>query len=339
VGEEPDKKIIFVVMHEGGSIIYTYPPLREEQYILSPLVSAVFAILEHISETENEMMSVSTKDREMFALKRGEIIYALFVSKDLKQYGGELLASLIEIINQDFPAEIIDGIVKVREDTSSLTSSIERFLKERLEKILARKEKPLPLSDALRMLGIEKATKFYRGLIAKKHLVVYGYNSDLIRRIVRTLLLCCPFSLPVSTSPREIPKDTQIILAINKDQAEQLKDRLIDAVFINFDEPLKEKIKKDYLLECIKQVLKLESDESRVMKLKEDILSLSAIVADIEKIIGREKEVSIEKLRRELQQKHPAEKVAYVLEVLASEKSRIMEKIRTPDKTLEEIFF
>jgi len=335
-----DKRIIFIVMHEGGTIIYTYPSLKEEHYVLSPLVSAVFAMLEYISKTENEIMYISTKDREMFALKRGEIIYALFVPKELKPYGDKILSSLIEVIEQDFPAEIIEGIVKVREDTSSLTLSIEKFLKEQLEEmLLAREERPLPISDALRILGIEKAVKFYRGLIARKHIVMYGYDGSLIRRVVRTLLLCWPRPTPVYTKIEEAPKDMQIVIATEKGLVEKLKNVLIDAVYINFDEPLKERFKKDYLLECIKQALNLESDESRIMKLKGDILALDAIVTDTEEIVGREKEISIEDLKRELRQRHPLEKITYVLEVLAKEKSRIMERIRTPNKTLEEIFF
>ena len=335
-----DKNLIFLVMHEGGAIIYTYPPLEEEQYILSPLVSAVFAILEYISKTENEVMSVSTKDKELFALKKGEVIYALFLSKDLKTYGSDLLLSLIDIVDRDFPAEIVEGIVKVREDTSDLTLIIEKFLKSHLEAVLlAEKKKPLPMSDALRIFGTKKAAKFYRSLIAGKRIVIYGYNSDLIYRVVRTLLLCWPEPLPICTNTGKVPADRQVIVVVGREQVEVLRGCLKDAEYMDFDKPLREKIKKDYLLECIEQTLSLESDEARIMKLRGDILTLNAIVEDIMEAVEESNEVSIDKLRRELQKKHPPEKVAYILEVLAREKSWIMERIRTPNKTLEEIFF
>lgn len=337
MAKELIEEIIFIVIHEGGVVIYVYPPQEEEKYLLSSLISAIFAIMDGVSSRENEVVQVSSKDKEMFAMKKGDIIYALFIPKESKINGNKLLLSFFKILNESFPAEIVDGLVKVRTDTRDIDLKIANMLRDHVEKI--EEKELLPLSDAVKILGIEKSAFLCRCLLARKNIVICGYDRRSIRKIVRSILYWWPKKIGICDDISEVPNDRPLVFVLGKEDVDKIKSMGRDIVLLNLDKKLEEKIGKDYILVNLREVLHLKSEESISIKFKQEITALDAIVKSIEEITSKLEGITISELKKKLQEKYPKKKIDYVLDILVKEKSSLLKKIRTINKTLEEIFF
>lgn len=345
--ELPD--ILFIILHESGIVIYTYPPIKEQQYILSSLISAIFALSSQLSKKERDIVKMNISGRTLYGLREEDIIYSLLVSEKYPIEGNKTLIAMVDEVKKDFPAEMIDGIVKPKDDTTSIDTRLENILalsisRARLERYEPKISTGLSLHDVCQIAGKEKITKIYRCLIAGKNIVIVCYDISLVARVIHTVCQFWPEEIDiVPISEENIDKITKtektMIFIVGRDYEKRLSKILPDALFIDFDKPLKEKFKGDILISKIDKILKLESEESRNSMLRSEILSLCTILKDAEKIVSESKEeITIENLKKILAKKHPIEKVEYVVSILTSEKGKILSKIKTPEKILEDVF-
>ncbi|MEX0567956.1 MAG: hypothetical protein Q6363_002210, partial [Candidatus Njordarchaeota archaeon] len=167
--ELPD--ILFIILHESGIVIYTYPPIKEQQYILSSLISAIFALSSQLSKKERDIVKMNISGRTLYGLREEDIIYSLLVSEKYPIEGNKTLIAMVDEVKKDFPAEMIDGIVKPKDDTTSIDTRLENILalsisRARLERYEPKISTGLSLHDVCQIAGKEKITKIYRCLIA-----------------------------------------------------------------------------------------------------------------------------------------------------------------------------
>ncbi len=341
--------IIFLVLHESGIIVYSYPNLGKEQYLLSSLISATMAIGEQISNREGEIASVTIGDRTVLAIRENDIIYALITTKHYAQMN-KLLFLMIEETKKNFPAKIVDGIVRSKADTTLLDTRIESLITMHSKVLELEKRKPIetaeiPLTDVHRILGEYKFAKILRGLIADKNIIIMGYDPISIAKIIHTIIGLFPRPISFLTiEETELNRLNQVhppaVIICRRGLEKKIVEKIGDTIILDFDKPIK-KLKGDKLCDVLTQALRLEREESKVLMVKNELMSLISIVDDLRRILksaGKE-EITIDQLKTELYKKHPGEKVDYILRVLQEEKSHLIDSVKTPEKVLDEIFF
>jgi len=338
----------FLVLHESGIIIYTYPDLGKEQYLISSLISATMALGDRVSGREGEIASVKIGDRTILAVKEKDIIYSLITTK--KIVGAEkLLFSLVEETKKNFPVEIVDGVVRSKMDTAMLDTRISSLilLHIRVTEVARgeeRREIHIPLPDAYKIIGAKRFVKILRLLIAGKNIIIAGYDPISIAKVLFIINNLYPRPIQILTMDEEgINKlsslGAQSIIIVRRGLEEKLASKLENYSILDFDKPLG-KIKRDKLYEALDRILALGSEESRILAIKNELMSLVSIIEDMESILEKEeRKLTLEELKKRLSKRHPADKVDYILRVLQDEKSRLLKQIKTPEKVLEEIFF
>ncbi|NIQ06386.1 MAG: hypothetical protein GWO20_11880 [Candidatus Korarchaeota archaeon] len=125
--ELPD--ILFLVLHEGGTLIYAYPPIGKQGHSLASLVSAISALGEQLLGKTEEVSHTSVGKYTVSFLQQGEVIYSLFISKKCEGDFRGLLLTLSDLVRSDFPAQISDGILEMEGGTEDLTRNIEGTIK------------------------------------------------------------------------------------------------------------------------------------------------------------------------------------------------------------------
>lgn len=246
------------------------------------------------------------------------------------------------------------GMKRARKDGASLTSSdldeiLNQTLKREIERELVRhiiklwgeklkeKEKErLPFSDVWEIAGKEKIVKMFRGILARKHLVLLGHNPSLLKRIVTSLNPVLPEHVTVSVNIAEHPPEEQVSITIlDRAMVEELPEWYDAALLLNFDEALQESFKEGILYKKISKALQLEKETSKIEMIKNEVLLLDSLVEDL--INGRdellvwfdrhsEKTVSPKRLKEKLYEEHSNEKVDYLYSVLKAEESELFNK-------------
>jgi len=339
--------ILFLVLHESGVIIYTYPELGREQYIISSLLSATIALGEQISRG-GEVAKMNIGDRVIITIKEDDIIYSLVLSREIEGLD-KLLFSLVEIVKKDFPAEIVDGIVRSRDDTLGLTEQIESTINLFIRAIRLEKkehiEVGLPFTDVYRIIGGNKLTKIFRCLVANKNIIVVGYDPISISKVLHVIPSIWPRQIEVIMAEEKMdiskiaPKDVPIVVICKRGMEKEIAEKIGNVTIIDFDVAHK-KYKRDLISKKLEDALKLESEESKFLSIRNELHSLTSIIDDIRKILSESKgEITMEELKKKLEKNHPPEKIDYVLRVIEEEKSELLSRIKTPGKVLEEIFF
>lgn len=337
--EIPD--ILFIVLHESGNVVYTYPEIGDHSYVLSSLTSAIFSLGEELSGEIMKVASTNIGKRRLFFMKDNEVIYSLFVAE---KYDGDfegLLLALVSLVNSNFPAEIIDGLVKMKGETETLSkrinSTIEAYIdRPHFGEISDRKQISMLLTYACDIFDREKTVQLFRGLLANKKIVVIGYGTELISKVLRFLGSFWPEKLRLvpASEINLFERDTgKVIFVAGRGKKEELKNKLENSIFIDFDNPPDNTLENDMLLEKVNEILDIERKETRRLMLEKELVTLNSIAKDIRKITSNSSEkIPIKKLREQLTKKHPQDKAEYVLNVLMNLETPVKEKIEAPKK-------
>lgn len=184
--------------------------------------------------------------------------------------------------------------------------------------------------------------KVFRGFLARKNVVVVGYDESLIAKLMEQLTTFWPSDndLALGAETDYLQGKTGLAIIAHRELEKKLRKNMNNTLPLDFDKPLKNQLKKDLLYEKLKEILDLTSEKSRKSMLESELISLNTIAHDIEKITSKtEDEIPLKDLKKRLKGKHPAEKVNYVLDVLVNEGSTVLEPVHTPAKSLEETMF
>lgn len=336
--------ILFLSLHESGNVIYSFPSLGSQQHVLSSLVSAIFSLGEEFGKVEDIARS-DVGDRRLFFKKEGELIFSLFVSKQQEGRFEGLLSALADIVKEEFPGEIVSGMVQSQDDTSAMTQYIEQTIDAYLQKPSkkeVKKGEEFPLSDLTSMMGKEKVIKAIKGFLTRKNLVVLGYDESLTTEIMERLASFWPSNIELAfgVEATHFQEKTNLVIIAHQEQEEKMRKELRDAIFLDFDKPFKERLKDDLLYNKLTEILELTSEESKISMLESELISLNTIIQDIREISSEtDEKIPLKTLKKRLKKKHPSEKVNYVLNALVNEKDPLLEKIRTPADSLEETMF
>ncbi|NIW51909.1 MAG: hypothetical protein GWN17_06760 [Candidatus Korarchaeota archaeon] len=286
-----------------------------------------------------EVVHTTLGEREFFFIKEQGIIYSLFVSKELdgKQDFDNLLLTLVDVIKSDFPADIEGGIVEAKGHPKDLEkkieATIEQFMIEEPYDVMRGVEQTFPLSDVSQILGKDNFVQVFRGLLAGKKVVVLGYDPSLILKVIHSITPFWPEHLKVvlGTELDKIKEEEKTFFVTVRWREDEVRGKVENATYIDLDSSFKKKFEEDLLFEKLDEILALESEESRKSMLKSEIVTLKIIVNDVKELLAEaEGGLRLKTLRKKLSNKHPKEKVKYVLDVLINEESPMVENIRTP---------
>lgn len=327
------------MLHESGNVIFTYPSLGERSHVVSSLVSAIFTLGEEVSGVMTEVVHTTLGKREFFFMKERGIIYSLFVSKELggKHDFDNLLLTLVDVVKSDFPANIEGGIVQARVHPKKLEhkieATIEQFMIEEPYDVMREVEQSLPLPDLSQIMGKDKFVQVFRGLLAGKNVVIVGYDPTLILKVIRSISSFWPEHLKVvlGTELDKLKGEEKGFIATVRWMEDEVREKLENATYIDLDSSFMKKLREDFLLEKLDEILELEQEESRKTLLKSERISLKTTLTDVKELLAEtEGDIRLKTLRHQLSNQHPKEKVKYVLDVLINEESSIAENIRTP---------
>lgn len=331
--------IFFMVLHTSGNVIFTYPSLGKRKHTISSLVGAILALGDEVSEVTNEVGHTILGKREIFLIKEGEITYSLFVSQKAaeKQQIDNLLLMLVNILKSEFPAENDIGIKRAsslsKELENEIESIIERFMSETSYELSKESVETLPLFDISQIMGRDKFTQVFRGLLAEKKVILLGYDPTLLVKLINSLEFFWSekFKVVLGTDFDTIKDEKNVFIIVFRWMENEVREKVENATYIDLDASFMTQLESDFLLEKLDSILDLEREENKRTMLKNEIITLKTILNDVKKLLSKfEDGIHLEKLREKLGSKHPKEKVNYVLEVLINEGSPIAKKIRTP---------
>lgn len=341
-GEIPD--LLFIALHESGTILYIYPSLKTREHVLSSLVSAIFALEKKLAGEIEDVVKARMGDKKSFFLKKDKIIYSLIVSREYETDFKEFLSTLAEMVEEKFPGEVVGGIIKIEGDMKELTETIEEIINTYLNKTYIRKfgesREPLSFSEILKILTPDTIIKIFRALLAQKNIVIFCYDQSFALRILHTLSSLWPEEVNLLSGfhTEVLQKEENIIALTRKEKQNKLKN-FKNTLFIDFSKPEGE-LERDRLLKKMNEIRTIEHQERRQSILQKEISSLCEVIRKIKKLISKsETKLSLEEIKKKLRDSHPQERVEYILDVLIREDSPLLNKIQTPGKPLDETFF
>ncbi|NIQ06387.1 MAG: hypothetical protein GWO20_11885 [Candidatus Korarchaeota archaeon] len=254
---------------------------------------------------------------------------------------------MIDVVEESFPAEIIDGVVQTKNDTTQLTECIKATYKT----YLVPKDSwecgspnggDPSLLEFYQRVEPEKIVKMFRALLADKNIVLVDYDEMLASKLVSNIDEIWPERVelaPGSEIDSSIHTEQKTIFTAGKGMEPCLEEKADNVMFVYSDRSMKGSLKGDRLLETMNEHFENGSKESINTILEDEIFSLNAIRNDIEKLISNaDGDVSLKYLKKQLSKTYSPDTVTYELEVLAAENSPLLTNVKSSENPLEDLF-
>lgn len=123
-------EFLFIILDEGGNIIYEYPKI-ELSHLYSSLISSIHAIGESIYTDKNirSFFQINFFWHKMVTFKEQSEIFSLIMPEDYEQ-PKELLITLTETVKNLLSYDLSSGIVRVKKGKEKVDKEIEKILKK-----------------------------------------------------------------------------------------------------------------------------------------------------------------------------------------------------------------